>query len=192
MYGITKQNQEQMVLTVCSSLQIGAVALRYQNVYGPGQSLKNPYTGILSIFSNRILNGNPINVFEDGRESRDFVFIDDVVEATHRAIFRDEVANEAIGIGSGVPTDVLTVARTLVKRYGRDVDVNVTGAFRVGDIRHNYADLAKAERLLGYRPSVSFEAGIEVFARWVEAQERHDDAYDHSIQELARKGLYKQ
>lgn len=191
-YGITKQNQEQMVLTVCSSLRIGAIALRYQNVYGPGQSLKNPYTGILSIFSTRILNGNPINVFEDGRESRDFVFIDDVVEATHRAIFRSEVTNEAIGIGSGVPTDVLTVAETLVKRYGRDVNVTVTGAFRVGDIRHNYADLAKAERLLGYRPSVTFEAGIEVFARWVEAQDRYEDSYDHSIQELARKGLYKQ
>jgi dTDP-L-rhamnose 4-epimerase len=191
-YGITKQNQEQMVMTVCRSLGISAVALRYQNVYGPGQSLKNPYTGILSIFSTRILNGNPINIFEDGKESRDFVFIDDVVEATYLALLRSEAHDQVFGIGSGVPTDVLTVAHTLVRRYRRDVPVTVTGAFRVGDIRHNFADLRKARSLLGYEPRVGFEQGIETFTHWVESQEIAEDTYERSIEELAKKGLFQQ
>jgi dTDP-L-rhamnose 4-epimerase len=191
-YGITKQNQEQMVMTVCPSLGIGAVALRYQNVYGPGQSLKNPYTGILSIFSTRILNGNPIHVFEDGKESRDFVFIDDVVAATCLALTRSEATDQVFNIGSGVPIDVLTVAQALVQRYRRNVPIKVTGSFRVGDIRHNFADLGKARRLLGYDPRVAFGQGIESFTRWVEAQEIAEDAYEHSIQELAKKGLFRQ
>jgi dTDP-L-rhamnose 4-epimerase len=191
-YGITKQNQEQMVMTVAPSLGIDAVALRYQNVYGPGQSLKNPYTGILSIFSTRILNGNPINIFEDGKESRDFVFIDDIVEATCLALFRNEAANQIFGIGSGVPTDVLTVARTLTERYRREVEIKITGAFRVGDIRHNFADLSKARRLLGYEPRMSFGEGVELFARWAETQEIAEDNYERSIEELAKKGLFQQ
>ncbi|RYG17161.1 NAD-dependent epimerase/dehydratase family protein, partial [bacterium] len=191
-YGITKLNQEQMVLTVCGAIGIGAAALRYQNVYGPGQSLRNPYTGILSIFSTRILNGKPINVFEDGRESRDFVYIDDVIEATHRALFRPTSSGHAIGIGSGVATDVLTVARSLVALYGREVPIEVTGAFRVGDIRHNYADLALARRLLEFSPSVSFEQGLATFAEWVKRQEVSEDGYDRSISEMAAKGLFRQ
>jgi len=191
-YGITKQNQEQMVMTVCPALGISAVALRYQNVYGPGQSLKNPYTGILSIFTTRILNGNPVDVFEDGRESRDFVFIDDAVDATCLALFRAEAAGQIFGIGSGVATDVLTVASSLVRRYRRDVPVSVTGAFRVGDIRHNFADIGKARRLLGFEPRVAFEQGIETFANWVETQEIPEDTYGRSIQELQARGLFRQ
>lgn len=191
-YGITKQNQEQMVMTVCPTLGIESVALRYQNVYGPGQSLKNPYTGILSIFSTRILNGNPINIFEDGKESRDFVYIDDVVEATRLALFKNEAAGEIFGIGSGVATDVLTVAHTLVRRYRRDVPVNVTGAFRIGDIRHNKADIGKARRLLGFEPATSFEGGIEMFAAWVEGQTLAEDTYENSIRELVDRGLFQQ
>lgn len=190
-YGITKQNQEQMTLTVCPTLGIEPVALRYQNVYGPGQSLKNPYTGILSIFSTRILNGNPIQIFEDGRESRDFVYIDDVVESTCLALFRPEAAGEVFGIGSGVATDVLTVASTLVDCYSAKVDVTVTGAFRLGDIRHNFADLGKARRLLGFEPRVDFEAGLRRFAAWVMQQEVAEDAYERSIREMREKGLFK-
>jgi dTDP-L-rhamnose 4-epimerase len=153
--------------------------------------LNNPYTGILSIFSTRILNGNAINVFEDGKESRDFVFIDDVVEATYLALFREQASNQVFGIGSGVPTDVLTVARALVERYRRDVPITVSGAFRVGDIRHNFADLSRARQLLGYQPRVTFEQGIDEFARWVKGQEVAADSYERSIEELARKGLYR-
>lgn len=190
-YGITKQNQEQMVLTVCRSLGLAGSALRYQNVYGPGQSLSNPYTGILSIFSTRIRNGNPINIFEDGRESRDFVFIDDVVEATVKAILRDEAAGEVFGIGSGVPTDVLAVAHSLAQHYGSDVPISVSGAYRLGDIRHNYADLDKARKLLGFEPRVSFDAGIQRFTQWVLQQSVQGDTYDKSIAELRARGLFK-
>lgn len=190
-YGITKQNQEQMTMTVCPTLGIEPVALRYQNVYGPGQSLKNPYTGILSIFSTRILNGNPIQIFEDGRESRDFVYIDDVVEATCLALFRAEAAGEVFGIGSGVATDVLTVANTLVACYSAKVDVTVTGAFRLGDIRHNFADLGKARRLLGFEPRVDFEAGLRRFTAWVTQQEVAEDTYERSIREMTDKGLFR-
>lgn len=190
-YGITKQNQEQMVMTVCKSLGIGATALRYQNVYGPGQSLSNPYTGILSIFSTRIKNGNKIDIFEDGKESRDFVFISDIVEATTAALLKEEANGEVFGIGSGVATDVLTVANTLVAQYKVEVPITVTGAYRLGDIRHNYADLTKARALLGFEPQVSFAQGIEKFTAWVNQQEVQKDSYDKSIEEMKSRGLYK-
>ena len=190
-YGITKQNQEQMVMTVCASLGIGATALRYQNVYGPGQSLSNPYTGILSIFSTRIKNGNGLSIFEDGKESRDFVFISDIVEATTAALLKDEANNQVFGIGAGVATDVLTVARTLAERYGKDVEIKVTGAYRLGDIRHNYADLGKAKRLLDFSPKVTFDEGIKLFTAWVEQQEVQKDSYEDSIAEMKKRGLYK-
>lgn len=190
-YGITKQNQEQMVMTVCASLGIGATALRYQNVYGPGQSLSNPYTGILSIFSTRIKNGNGLSIFEDGMESRDFVFIDDIVAATTMALTKDEANGEVFGIGSGVATDVLTVAKSLVQHYGVDVPIKVTGAYRLGDIRHNFADLNKAKRLLGFSPQVSFDEGIRHFCTWVNQQEVQVDTYDASIAEMSKRGLFK-
>ena len=190
-YGITKQNQEQMVMTVCASLGIAATALRYQNVYGPGQSLSNPYTGILSIFSTRIKNGNGLSIFEDGKESRDFVFISDIVAATTLALTKDEANGEVFGIGSGVATDVLTVAQSLVRAYGGDVPVKVTGAYRLGDIRHNYADLSKSTRLLGFKPEVGFEQGIKLFTEWVNQQAVQADAYEASIAEMKQRGLYK-
>lgn len=178
-------------MTVCASLGIGATALRYQNVYGPGQSLSNPYTGILSIFSTRIKNGNGLSIFEDGMESRDFVFIDDIVAATTMALTKDEANGEVFGIGSGVATDVLTVAQTLVQHYGIDVPIKVTGAYRLGDIRHNFADLNKAKRLLDFSPQVSFDEGIRRFSTWVNQQEVQVDTYDASIAEMSKRGLFK-
>ena len=190
-YGITKQNQEQMVLTVCPTVGIAGVAFRYQNVYGPGQSLKNPYTGILSIFSTQIKNGNNINIFEDGLENRDFVYIDDVVDATILGLEKEEANNQVFNVGTGVATNVLTVANELVKNYGIDVSINVSGNYRLGDIRHNYADLTKINRLLGFNPKVSFEAGLKKFAEWVNTQEVQEDKYQKSIDEMKAKGLYK-
>lgn len=190
-YGITKQNQEQMVLTVCPTVGIAGVAFRYQNVYGPGQSLKNPYTGILSIFSTQIKNGNNINIFEDGLESRDFVYIDDVVDATILGLEKEEANNQVFNVGTGVATNVLTVANELVKNYGIDVSINVSGNYRLGDIRHNYADLTKINRLLGFSPKVSFEAGLKNFTEWVNTQEVQEDKYQKSIDEMKAKGLYK-
>jgi dTDP-L-rhamnose 4-epimerase len=190
-YGITKQSQEQLIMTVCQSIGIASVALRYQNVYGPGQSLKNPYTGILSIFSTQIKNGNGINIFEDGKESRDFVYIDDVVAATKLAIENDAANNDVFNVGSGVATDVLTVAKELFANYSADVTLTISGNYRLGDIRHNFADLKKIRTKLGFEPNVTFEEGIERFAGWVNSQDVESDSYDASIEELKKRGLYK-
>ena len=190
-YGITKQVQGQLVHMVCQSIGIESVSFRYQNVYGPGQSLSNPYTGILSIFSTRIKNGNGINIFEDGRETRDFVFIDDVADATVLGLTVPGISGHAFNIGTGVATDVLTVANTLKRHYGIEVPVTVSGNYRLGDIRHNYADISKARNLLGFEPKWTFDAGIERFCRWVNGQPVQEDNYEKSIDEMKRKGLYK-
>ena len=190
-YGITKQVQEQLVMTVCPTLNIAGVALRYQNVYGPGQSLSNPYTGILSIFSNLIMSGKPINIFEDGLESRDFVYIDDVVTATVLALFNPAAANAVFNVGAGTAVDVMTVARTLVRLLGTEVPIAVSGNFRIGDIRHNYACLQKASRLLGFAPQFDFEAGIRRFCDWVKTQGPVQSDYEGSIAEMKQKGLLK-
>lgn len=190
-YGITKQNQEQMVLNVCKSKDIPAVAYRYQNVYGPGQSLKNPYTGILSIFSTQIRNGNDINIFEDGMESRDFVYIDDVVSATILGIEKQEANYEVFNVGSGVQTTVLDVANQLKANYNAEIDVIVSGNFRIGDIRHNFASLSKIQQKLNFKPAFDFEKGVGLFVDWVKSQEVQEDTYQKSINEMKAKGLYK-
>ena len=190
-YGITKQNQEQMIMTVCPTLGIAPVAFRYQNVYGPGQSLSNPYTGILSIFSTQIRNGNGIQIFEDGKETRDFVFIDDVVNATILGIEKEEANNEIFNVGSGVAIDVLTVAKTLIEAYKVDVPVKVTGKFRLGDIRHNYANMDKIRNLLDFKPKIFFKEGIERFTKWVLSQEIREDNLEASLVEMKKKGLLK-
>lgn len=190
-YGITKQVQEQMFLVMGKSLNIPAVAFRYQNVYGAGQSLSNPYTGILSIFSTRIKNGNDINIFEDGKESRDFVYVDDVVEATILGIEKDEANYEVFNVGLGEAIDVNTVASTLVKTYASNSKITISGNYRLGDIRDNYADLTKIKSKLGFEPKVSFEEGIRRFTAWVEKQEVVEDKYEKSIEEMKEKGLYK-
>lgn len=190
-YGITKQVQGELVHLICKSLGIDSVSFRYQNVYGPGQSLHNPYTGILSIFSTRILNHHPINVFEDGLESRDFVYIDDVVDATIHGMELSEASGHVFNIGTGVATSVLKVAQTLCKMYGVNVPIHVSGDYRIGDIRHNYADITQARKILGFEPKWSFDKGIAAFAEWVKQQEVEDDHYEESIIEMKSKGLFK-
>ena len=190
-YGITKQVQGQLVHLVCPSIGIAAVSFRYQNVYGPGQSLSNPYTGILSIFSTRIKNGNEINIFEDGKETRDFVYIDDVIDATILGIEKEEANGHVFNIGTGVPTDVLTVAKTLIEKYRTEVPIRISGNYRLGDIRHNFADITAARTILGFEPKWSFSEGIGKFAEWVNSQEIQEDKYESSIEEMKQKGLYK-
>lgn len=190
-YGITKQNQEQMIMTVCPTLGIEPVAFRYQNVYGPGQSLKNPYTGILSIFSTQIKNGNSINVFEDGKETRDFVFIDDVVKATILGVEQVAANGHVFNVGTGIATDVMTVAKTLVRNYGIDVPVIISGNYRLGDIRHNFADISKIKKMLNFEPEFSFETGIKKFSEWVDSQDIEEDNYSRSIDEMKNRGLLK-
>lgn len=190
-YGITKQVQEQLVMTVCPLAGVEPVALRYQNVYGPGQSLSNPYTGILSIFSNLIMKGEEINIFEDGQESRDFVFIDDVVEATMRAIEHEKAPGQVFNVGSGVPTSVLKVVEHLLAAFGRQGSSRITGNYRLGDIRHNVADLGKISSLLDFKPSVDFAEGIRRFVRWAAGEGPKNSAYERSLDELKERGIFR-
>ena len=190
-YGVGKQVQGQLVHMICKSIDIESVSFRYQNVYGPGQSLTNPYTGILSIFSTRIKNHKEINIFEDGLESRDFVYIDDVVDATIAGMEVPEANGHVFNIGTGVSTDVLTVAQTLSKHYGIEVPLKVTGNYRLGDIRHNFADISLAKQILGYQPKWTFDTGIKQFTEWVNRQELQTDNYEASLEEMKQKGLFK-
>lgn len=190
-YGLSKQTQEQMVLIAGKALNIPTIAFRYQNVYGPGQSLSNPYTGILSIFSTQLKNNNPINIFEDGKESRDFVFIDDVVNGTIAGLLKSEGDNKVINIGSGEATDVLTVAKLLKSQYNSDADIRITGNYRIGDIRHNYADLTLAKTHLNFTPQYSFKEGLSLFCKWVNLQEIQNDNSQNSLVEMKSKGLFK-
>jgi dTDP-L-rhamnose 4-epimerase len=190
MYGLTKQIQEQAVLLFARTRGINGFGLRYQNVYGPGQSLKNPYTGILAVFSNLARQNQPIEIYEDGLESRDFVYIDDVVEATLRSINYPGQFVGALNVGSGVATSVMTVAQEIKAFFNSESTIGVTGAFRLGDIRHNIADVAMLDKVLGFVPGVPFKQGMANFLNWVAGQAPEDrEAYLRSVSELAARGL---
>lgn len=188
-YGLTKYVQEQMAAMFARTRGVSSYALRYQNVYGPGQSLSNPYTGILAIFSKLANTGSAIEIFEDGRESRDFVFVDDVIEATWRCIRRDGKVVDSLNVGSGNRTSVLEVAREIVRLLDSDSQISITGAFRHGDIRHNFADLALIKRAIDFIPQVSFQSGLEVFLEWAVVQEPVSMRYNLSLDELRERGL---
>ena len=190
-YGITKQVQEELVLVCCRALGIPAISFRYQNVYGPGQSLKNSYTGILSIFSTCLINNKPINIFEDGTESRDFVYIDDVVNATVKGIESELNDCISINVGTGVATNVLSVAETLKGLYKSQSEIIISGKYRIGDIRHNIADITLAEQKLGFTPEICFFEGIKRFVTWVNGQAIETNSYEESIEEMKKRGLYK-
>lgn len=190
-YGVTKQTQEQMVMSVCQSVDIDAVALRYQNVYGAGQSLLNPYTGILSVFSNQMLQGKPVEVFEDGVESRDFIYIDDAVRATILALENSKVKNNILNVGSGIATSVMDIAQNLRKSYNADVPIKISGRFRLGDIRHNFAEMTHTQSTLGFSAEVSLEEGLNRFCSWVLKQKFKDNRLEQSVEEMkARKLLF--
>ena len=190
MYGLTKQVQEQAVLLFARTCGISGFALRYQNVYGPGQSLKNPYTGILAVFSNLARQNQGIEIYEDGLESRDFVYIDDVVEATMRSINYSGQFVGALNVGSGQVTSVMTVAQEIKAYFDSESTIKVTGAFRMGDIRHNIADVSKLEQVLGFVPAVPFKQGLANFLGWAAEQAPEDKAaYLRSVNELAARGL---
>jgi dTDP-L-rhamnose 4-epimerase len=188
-YGLGKYMQERATLLFARTLNISGYALRYQNVYGPGQSLQNPYTGILAIFSNLARLGREIEVFEDGLESRDFVYVDDVIDATWRCIDPSRTGIEVFNVGSGCATTVMEVAQSIIGHYKSDSRVRVSGAFRKGDIRHNVADITRVASALGYRPSVRFEDGLRLFLRWADGEPMGNSGYEGSIEELKRRGL---
>lgn len=189
-YGLTKQVQEQAVLMYASISGISGYGLRYQNVYGPGQSLKNPYTGILAIFSNLARQNSPIRIFEDGLESRDFVYIDDVVEATFRSIDSGKNQVCALNVGSGIPTTVHDVAKKIQKFFNSESRIIITGEFRIGDIRHNIADVSLMSEILDYNPRVGFDEGLHQFLSWAAHEpSTATSAYEASVREMADRGL---
>jgi dTDP-L-rhamnose 4-epimerase len=188
-YAATKLANETLGRIFADAYGTTVVALRFQNVYGERQSLRNPYTGILSIFSNRMRQGVPINIFEDGHESRDFVHVSDVVKAISLALEGSFEGYKAINIGSGVPASVLQVAEMLRKLLGSSSELSVSGDFRAGDIRHCYADLTLAQETLGFKPSLTVEQGLSLFCQWVLTQPVLEDKSEKAMIELARLGL---
>lgn len=191
-YGITKQVQEQMIILATQLKNINGYALRYQNVYGPGQSLKNPYTGILSIFTRLALQNENINVFEDGLESRDFVYIEDVVTATINCLSSNNKGQDILNVGSGIPITVLEVANEIVSYLKSSSKILISGAFREGDIRHNFADLKLIKNKIGFEPQWDFKKGLHSYIDWVLKQKdlpKNIDDYKKSIIELTNKGL---
>lgn len=188
-YGLTKQVQEQTVLLFGQVLGIPSVALRYQNVFGPGQSLQNPYTGILAIFSGLARQGAAIRVFEDGMESRDFVYIDDVVAATSACVLLPVQGCPALNVGSGRRTSVLEVAQAINEFHGGSSEIRITGDFREGDIRHGLADLTRAEAALQYRPRWSFADGLQRFLEWAMESAPQESGYEQSLAEMKERGL---
>lgn len=190
-YAATKYSQEMLCKLAAVSLNLRLSIFRLQNVYGEGQSLKNPYTGIISIFYNLIRQRLPINIFEDGLESRDFVHVDDVVKAMTSALERGSRNGLVLNIGTGIPTSVLCLADTLINVSGFDAKKNVTGNFRVGDIRHCYADLSRAKREIGFEPQVTLEEGLLRFCNWAIDQPVYPDQSEEALSKLTMKGLAK-
>ncbi len=188
-YAATKLIQEDLVRIACDSSGTGYALLRLQNVYGEGQSLNNPYTGILSVFSTRIRRGLVLPIFEDGQESRDFVHVSDVAAAFVAALASERPVNAAINAGSGVASPVIEVARALARAFGAEANIEVTGQYRLGDIRHNSADITRLKSLLGLTPRIGLDEGLRRFADWVRHQPLPEDRLAEANAELRRRDM---
>ena len=188
-YALSKYDQERMCLLVAQAYGLEAVALRFFNIYGPYQALSNPYTGVLAIFAARYLNNKPPLVFEDGLQRRDFVNVRDVARACRLALEVPGIAGESFNIGSGRPLTVCEVAERMAVTLDKEhIRPEVTGDYRVGDIRHCFADITKARAGLGYTPQVSFEEGLRELAGWLEGQVAIDSV-PQARAELLSRGL---
>lgn len=186
-YALSKYDQEQLCLMFGAAYGVPTVALRFFNAYGPYQSLSNPYTGVLAIFASRCLNGAPPLIFEDGRQRRDFVSVRDVAQACRLALTTASTG-EVFNVGSGEPRSVVEVAEAVIEALDLALEPVVTGKYRVGDIRHCYADIDKARRLLGYEPRVRFQQGLVELAQWLERTPAQDN-FAQAAKELDRRGL---
>ena len=188
-YALSKYDQERMCLMVGEAYNIPTVALRFFNAYGPHQALSNPYTGVLAIFASRLLNDKPPLIFEDGRQQRDFVSVYDIARACRLAMETPEAAGEVFNIGSGNSYTILEVAEKMARVMNRPrLKPEVTGKYRVGDIRHCFADISKAKRILGFEPAYTLEQGMKELAQWLEGQIAVDKVAD-AKEELEARGL---
>jgi dTDP-L-rhamnose 4-epimerase len=189
-YAVTKRDQEELCLCVGRAYGIRTVALRLFNVYGPRQSLSNPYTGAAAIFASRLMNDQPPVLFEDGEQTRDFIHVRDIVRAFCLALDREDVGDAPLNIGTGRSTSIRALARALGEGLGRPREPEIVGKFREGDIRHCVADASAARRLLGFEASVPLEDGIRDLAEWVR-HERAEDSVARARAELETKGLVR-
>ena len=188
-YALSKYDQERMCLMVGEAYNIPTVALRFFNVYGPNQALSNPYTGVLAIFASRLLNDKAPLIFEDGKQQRDFVSVYDIARACRLAMETPEAAGEVFNIGSGNSYTILEIAEKMARVMNKpQLKPEITGKYRVGDIRHCFADISKAREVLGFQPSYTLEEGMKELAQWLEGQIAEDKVAD-AKKELEARGL---
>lgn len=187
-YALSKMDQENICILMGKTYKIPTVALRFFNVYGPRQSLSNPYTGVTAIFMSRIKNDKPPIIYEDGLQSRDFISIHDIVEANLMAMEKEEANYEVFNVGTGQPLIISEIAQKLAILYGKDIEPVITNKFRKGDVRHCYADITKIKERLHWEPKVSFEEGMKELIEWAYGAEAIDKL-DHAIEELKEKRL---
>jgi len=188
-YATTKRCQEEMCLGVGRACKIPTVALRYFNVYGPRQSLNNPYTGVAAIFLSQVKNNHAPLIFEDGRQSRDFIYISDIVEANILAMNKQEADYDIFNVGTGKPQAILSVASFIISFYNKELlKPKIINKFRTGDIRHCYAEISKISKELGFRPKISFREGMQKLIAWSQTQEARDLTQKAQL-ELKKRGL---
>jgi dTDP-L-rhamnose 4-epimerase len=177
-----------MCLLYGAAYEVPAVALRFFNVYGPRQALSNPYTGALAIFASRLLNDHAPVVYEDGHQRRDFINVADVARACRLALERDGADGQAVNVGSGTSASVLEIAESLARQLGKQIEPELPGKFRAGDIRHCFADVTRAREALGFEAEVPFEHGLAELAAWLEGQAA-SDRFEEAAAELTERGL---
>jgi len=187
-YAISKKDQEDIVLNIGKTYGLPVVSLRYFNVYGPRQSLSNPYTGVAAIFISRVKNNNPPVIYEDGLQTRDFISVYDIAEANMLAMEKKAADYEVFNVGSGEPTSIKGVAETIISLFKSEVEPDVTNKFRKGDVRHCYADTKKIEKKLGFKPKTSFADGTADLIKWSEGVES-EDKFETAKTELEQRGL---
>jgi dTDP-L-rhamnose 4-epimerase len=187
-YAVGKRDHEELFLSVGAAYAMPAVALRFFNVYGERQALSNPYTGVAAIFSSRLLNDNAPLVFEDGEQTRDFIDVRDLVRGCALALTHNGADGRALNLGTGVPTSVLEVARTIASGLDKAIEPEIVEEYRAGDIRHCYADTRLAEELLGFSAEIPFADGMRDLLAWLEGQQA-EDAVEAAREALATRGL---
>jgi len=187
-YATTKHSQEELCLEIGRTYRIPTVSLRYFNVYGPRQSLSNPYTGVMAIFISRIKNNNYPVIYEDGNQTRDFVSVYDIVQANLLAMEKEEADYEFFNVGTGKPISINTVIKELIKLFGKNSEMEITNKFRKGDIRHCIADISKIKEKLGFKPKILFEDGLKELIEWSE-NEVSKDFFDRATKELIEKKI---
>jgi len=191
-YAMSKRHQEETCLLIGDTYDIPTVALRYFNIYGPRQSLSNPYTGVCAIFGSRILNGNPPYIFEDGEQVRDFVHVSDIVNANLLALETNSAENCIINIGSGKATSINKIAECLIEMTGAKLKPIISQKYRKGDIRHCYADITRARNILGYSPSIDLMDGLLELTSWMEENKwSAKDNFKKTLEELEKRSLAK-